>query len=129
MKTENSNIVLDALKVRLLINVFISILFIAGFIFTLTISNWFGSDTFFLAIIPFSVILIYGLSAFFLGYFQTKAIVEDEDRLLLEQRNERKRTFDSEEDILFTAARTLKNYKKYAPYIVAAIIAVKSQKK
>ncbi len=121
MKTDNSNIVLEALKVRLLISAFISILFIASFIFTLTISSWFGSDTFSLAVIPFSIILIYGCSAFFLGYLQTKAIVEEEDRLLLEQRNERKHTFDSDEDILFTASRTLKNYKKYIPYIISVL--------
>jgi hypothetical protein len=121
MKVENSNVVLEALKMRLLINAFISLLFIGCSVFAFIVSDWFGSDTFFLAIIPFSVILIYGFAAFLLGYLQTKAVIEEEDRLLLESRDERKRTFDADEDILFTASRTLTNYKKYAPYIVAGL--------
>jgi regulator of protease activity HflC (stomatin/prohibitin superfamily) len=121
MKIENSNVVLEALKIRLLINVFAAFLFIACSVFAIIVSDWFGSDTFFIALIPFVVILIYGFSAFMLGYLQTKAAVEEEDRQILEERNERKRTFDSDEDILFRASRTLANYRKYAPYIVAGL--------
>ena len=119
MRTEDPNIVSETLKFRLLVNGFVSLLFITALIFAITVSDWFGSDTFFLALIPFTVILIYGLASSILGYLQAKSSAEEEDRALLEQRDERKRTFDSDEDILFTASRTLKNYKKYAPYVVA----------
>ena len=121
MKNENSNIVADTLKFRLLVNAFISMLFIAGLVFAIIVSDWFGSDTFFLSVIPFTVVLIYGLASSILGYLQAKSAIEEEDRALLEERDERKRAFNSEEDILFTASRTLKSYKKYAPYAVAVI--------
>ena len=112
---------LQALKFWLLWNI-ISTVFIFGIaVFCFMTSAWFGCDTFNLAVIPFAVILIYSFSAFLVGYFQRKKVIEAEDRALLEKRKERKRTFESEEDVLFTADRTLKNYTKYAPYVIACI--------
>lgn len=83
--------------------------------------KWFGSNVMTVAIIPLSVTLFYAVSAVLLGFFQKRAAVEEEEKLLLEKRKERKATFESEEDALFTAGRTLSNYKKFAPYVISII--------
>lgn len=92
-----------------------------GFAIYYASGDWFGSETMAICVIPLSVTLLYCISAIFLGFFQKRAAVEEEDKLLLEKRKERKATFESEEDALFTASRTLKNYSKYAPYVISIL--------
>jgi regulator of protease activity HflC (stomatin/prohibitin superfamily) len=87
-------------------------------------SDWFAADTMSIATIPLSVALLYSITAIFLGFFQKRAAIEEEDKLLLEKRKERKSTFDSDEDALFTAGRTLKNYSKYAPYVISILSSI-----
>lgn len=110
----------QALKFWLIWNIISFLAFIGLAVFGFLTSDWFGCVTFNLAIIPFLIILIYSFVAFFNGYLQRKADVEAEDRALLEKRKERSRTFESE-DVLFTADRSLKNYTKYGPYVIAVI--------
>jgi len=84
-------------------------------------SAWFAADTMSITIIPLSVALLYSITAIFLGFFQKRAAIEEEDKLLLEKRKERKATFNYNEDALFTAGRTLRNYFKYAPYVISIL--------
>ena len=86
-----------------------------------TSNKWFGADSISLTIIPLSVTLLYAISATFLGFFQKKAAIEEEDKKLLEKRKERTSTFETNEDALFTANRTLNNYIKYSPYVIAIL--------
>lgn len=95
-----------------------------GFAIYYASSNWFAADTMSIATIPLSVALLYSISAIFLGFFQRRAAIEEEDKLLLEKRKERKATFDSSEDALFTAGRTLKNYTKYSPYVISILSSI-----
>lgn len=95
-----------------------------GFAVYYASTKWFAADTMSIATIPLTVALFYGVSAVFLGFFQKRAAIEEEDKILLEKRKERKTTFESDEDALFTAARTLKNYSKYSPYVISIIASI-----
>ncbi len=86
--------------------------------------EFFASQTMYACVISLSVSLVYCVSALLLGFFQKRAAIEEEDKLLLEKRKERKATFDSSEDALFTASRTLGNYQRFSPYVISAIAAL-----
>ena len=87
-------------------------------------NDWFAADTMSITTIPLSIALLYSICALLLGFFQKRAAVEEEDKLLLEKRKERTTTFDSDEDALFTAGRTLKNYSKYSPYVISILASI-----
>lgn len=89
-------------------------------IFTGIYNNIFGFDSYSLLVIPYSVAMILAFSSSILGYFQYKAAIEEEDRILYEQRKE-KMALQSDEDALFSAGRSLKNYAKFAPYVITAL--------
>ena len=84
-------------------------------------SDWFASDAFKISAVPSTITLLYALTALILAFLQSKSANEMENQILLEQRKKSGRTFDTEEDVLFTARRTLKNYKKYSEYVAAAL--------
>ncbi len=84
------------------------------------VKNRVGVDSFSLLIIPYLISTILAFNACILGYLGAKAAQEDEDRILLERRKEKK-ALESGEDVLFSASRTLANFKKFSPYAVTAL--------
>ncbi|MFA6715690.1 MAG: hypothetical protein WCS27_09955, partial [Victivallaceae bacterium] len=87
------------------------------------ISNFAGSDTFNLAILPYLLATLFAFSAMIYGLMSTSAAQEEEEKLLLENRKQ-KNILSIEEDVRFTAGRSFENYKKYAPYVLAALGAI-----
>jgi regulator of protease activity HflC (stomatin/prohibitin superfamily) len=83
-------------------------------------TEWFASQTFTIAAIPSVITSLYSFTILVLAFLKSKSAREAEDRILLERRKQSGRTFDTEEDVLFTARRTYENYKKYSEYVVAA---------
>ena len=79
-----------------------------------------GSDTFNLAIIPYLLATLFAFSAMVYGLMSTSAAREEEEKLLLENRKQNN-ILSIEEDVRFTAGRSFENYKKYAPFVLAAI--------
>ena len=86
-------------------------------------SNFAGSDTFNLAILPYCLATLFAFSAMIYGLMSTSASQEEEEKQLLENRKKSK-ILSIEEDVRFTAGRSFENYKKYAPYILAALGAI-----
>ncbi len=84
------------------------------------VKPWMGSDSFSLLIIPYLISLILAISTCVLGFLSGKAAQEAEDRTLLEKRKEKK-ALETGEDVLFSASRTLGNYKRYSPYTIALL--------
>ncbi len=79
-----------------------------------------GADVFSLAIIPFSLVLLFSLSALIYGVLSTSAAQENEEKLLLEKRRDVS-ALDVEEDVRFTAGRSFENYRRFAPYVLALL--------
>lgn len=79
-----------------------------------------GTDVFSLAIIPFSLALLFSLSALIYGVLSTSAAQENEEKLLLEKRRDVS-ALDVEEDVRFTAGRSFENYRRFAPYVLALL--------
>lgn len=79
-----------------------------------------GADVFSLAIIPFSLALLFSLSALIYGVLSTSAAQENEEKLLLEKRRDVS-ALDVEEDVRFTAGRSFENYRRFAPYVLALL--------
>ncbi|MCX6986484.1 MAG: hypothetical protein NT118_17320, partial [Lentisphaerae bacterium] len=84
------------------------------------ITPWMGSDSFSLLIIPYLISLILAVNACILGFLSKKSAQEEEDRNLLEKRKEKK-ALETGEDVLFSASRTLGNYKRFSPYVIAML--------
>lgn len=84
-------------------------------------TEWFASATFAIAVIPSLMTTLYAFMTLILAFLKNKSAREEEDQILLEQRKKSGKTFDSDEDVLFTARRTLKNYGKYSEYLTAAL--------
>ncbi|HCE43013.1 MAG TPA: hypothetical protein DET40_05660 [Lentisphaeria bacterium] len=84
------------------------------------VKNIVGVDSFSLLVIPYLISTILAFNACILGYLGSKSAQEEEDRILLEKRKEKK-ALESGEDVLFSASRTLSNFIKFSPYIVAAL--------
>ena len=124
MKAEKPSVMFQAIKFLLILNAFCALLIIFAAVFGGITVKWFGSDTFNLGLIPLSISLIYCFAVSILIFFQYKTGLEEEDRALLEKQKERKRTFDSGEDILFTAERTLNSFKKIAPYVISVLCSI-----
>jgi regulator of protease activity HflC (stomatin/prohibitin superfamily) len=87
------------------------------------ISNYAGSDTFNLAILPYLLATLFAFSAMIYGLMSTSAAQEEEEKMLLENRKQ-KNILSIEEDVRFTAGRSFENYKKYAPYVLAGLGAI-----
>lgn len=84
-------------------------------------TEWFASATFAIAAIPSLITTLYAFIVLILAFLKNKSAREEEDQILLEQRKKSGKTFDSDEDVLFTARRTLANYSKYSEYLAAAL--------
>ncbi len=84
------------------------------------IKGWAGLDVFCLASIPFGLALVFSIAAFVRASLLSKALVEEEEKILLEKRKASSNSLmDVSEDVRFTAGRTLGNYEKYAPWSLA----------
>ena len=77
-------------------------------------------DAFPLLIIPYLVVAVLAIHSFFLGYFEEKTALEEEERGILQKRRE-KMALDVDEDAVFQWQRSLDLFKKYSPYIVTLI--------
>ena len=86
-------------------------------------TNFAGSDTFSLAILPYMLATLFAFSAMIYGLMSTSAAREEEEKLLLQNRK-KNNILSIEEDVRFTAGRSFENYKKYAPYVLAALGAI-----
>ncbi len=82
-----------------------------------------GGQVLLLAVIPFSVALLFAVAAALYGMLRASAVQEEEEKLLLAKRQE-SRALDVEEDVRFTAGRSFAHYSKYAPYVFAILAAV-----
>ena len=82
-----------------------------------------GADVFSLAVIPFSMALLFSLSSLVFGVLRTSAAQEEEEKQLLEKRRDVS-ALDVEEDVRFTAGRSFENYRRFAPYVLALLGAV-----
>jgi low temperature requirement protein LtrA len=78
-----------------------------------------ASDVFALSILPYSLAVIFSFGAFIYSLMATSSAREEEEKRLLEKRKETK-AFNVDEDVRFTAGRSFENYKKFAPYVLAA---------
>jgi len=99
-------------------------LVLLGFSLYYSFGDWFGARTLSIASVPLCVASIFSISAFFQGLLRKKALYEAEERRLLEIRKERTSAFDNDDETLFSAYRTLKNYMRIAPYSLAIISAL-----
>ena len=79
-----------------------------------------GADVFSLAVIPFSLALLFSLSSLVYGVLRTSAAQEEEEKQLLEKRRDVS-ALDVEEDVRFTAGRSFENYRRFAPYVLALL--------
>ncbi len=99
----------------------IGALILAILILTLGIaSNFAGSDTFNLAVLPYCLAALFAFSAMFYGLMSTSAAREEEEKLLLANRK-KNNILNIEEDVRFTAGRSFENYKKFAPFVLAGL--------
>jgi regulator of protease activity HflC (stomatin/prohibitin superfamily) len=78
-----------------------------------------ASDAFALSILPYTLAVIFSFGAFIYSLMATSSAREEEEKRLLEKRKEAK-AFNVDEDVRFTAGRSFENYKKFAPYVLAA---------
>jgi regulator of protease activity HflC (stomatin/prohibitin superfamily) len=84
------------------------------------VTPWMGSDSFSLLVIPYLISLILAINTCVLGFLSAKAAQEEEDRNFLEKRKEKK-ALETGEDVLFSASRTLGNYRKYSPHVIVLL--------
>jgi len=111
------------LFLRLAILIFIlNIIPILTILYGGVIYEWAGSDVFNLALISFHIIGLLAIFCIILGYMQRKALLEEEDRLLLAKRKERTQVFETNDDYLFNAQRNLDKFLKYSPYVLLALM-------
>ena len=84
------------------------------------LKGWAGLDIFSIAVLPFSLAFLFSIAAFVRASFLSKALVEEEEKLLLEKRKESHSSImEISEDVRFTAGRTLSNFETYAPWTLA----------
>ncbi|MDD4180025.1 MAG: protease modulator HflK [Victivallaceae bacterium] len=86
--------------------------------------SWAGNDVFALMIVPFMIATLYSIAAAINGFISSAAYQEEEEKILLAKRKEKISAFEVNEDVRFTAGRSLKNYQKYAPYVIAALAVI-----
>ncbi len=83
--------------------------------------SWAGSDVFALMVVPFAMATLYAVASAIYGSMAKSAYLEEEEKADLEKRKESISAFNVNEDVRFTAGRAFKNYKKYGPYVIAAL--------
>lgn len=80
-----------------------------------------GSDCFTLALIPLTMAVIFSIGDFIYGILAKAAAQEAEEKILLARRKETVNALDVEEDVRFTAERSLANYTRFAPYVLCVV--------
>ena len=100
----------------------VSILLALVVLFTGIVNPWAGLDTYALAFIPLTVSSIFCVLGLIYGLLAGRAAQEEEEKSLLERRKESVGAFNVAEDVRFTAGRTLENFKKYTPQVMAVIL-------
>lgn len=90
-------------------------------IFAGTATGWAGSDVFGMALLPCWMTLLFSIASTVCGLLASNSAKETEDKALLEKRKESVAAFNIDEDVRFTAGKTLDNYLKYAPYALAVL--------
>jgi regulator of protease activity HflC (stomatin/prohibitin superfamily) len=93
-------------------------------IFAGTATGWAGSDVFDLALLPCWMTLLFSIASTICGVMSATAARETEDKALLEKRKESVAAFNVDEDVRFTAGKSLDNYLKFAPYVLAIFGAI-----
>lgn len=94
-----------------------SIVFTADVIF-----QWSGLPIFSLALFPLTFAVIFAFAAVLRTTFFARMLQEEEEKRLLERRKESVGSIlDVSEDVRFSAARTLKNFEKYLPSVLAVV--------
>jgi len=84
------------------------------------VKGWAGLDIFNISVLPFGLAFLFAVAAAVRANFLSKALIEEEEKLLLEKRKESHSSImDISEDVRFTAGRTLSNYEIYAPWALA----------
>ncbi|MDD3886684.1 MAG: protease modulator HflK [Victivallaceae bacterium] len=78
------------------------------------------TDVFALAAIPYSLAVLFSLAAMIHGILGSAAAAEDEEKQLLENRKATN-ALSVEEDVRFTAGRSLENFRRYSPYVFAVL--------
>jgi len=101
----------------------IILLLIPALLFGVIYEAFVSSDLFALGVIPYTLAVIFAFSAMVYGMLGNAAALEEEEKQLLEKRNDT-RALNVEEDVRFTAGRSFENYKKYAPYVLAVLAAL-----
>ena len=93
------------------------LVFLAGLVY-----DWSGFISFSLAVIPFTLALVFSLLALIQGKLSAAAVRDEEEKILLQKRKENKTSLlDISEDVRFTAGRNLLNFEKYVPSAVALL--------
>ena len=82
-----------------------------------------GADVFSLAVIPYSLALLFSISALIYGMLGTSAAIENEEKMLLAGRASTN-ALNVEEDVRFTAGRSFENYRRFAPYVLSVLAAL-----
>ncbi len=86
------------------------------------LKGWAGLDVFTIAVLPLSLALLFSVAAFLRAGFLAKALLEEEEKRLLEKRKASHGSImDVSEDVRFTAGRALRNYETYAPWTLALL--------
>ena len=81
--------------------------------------GWVIVSSFVLGMIPFLISLIFGLAAMFYAILQKKSAEEIEEQNLLERRKGVKSAFDIDDEVRFSAKRSLERYVKYGGYVLS----------
>ena len=90
-------------------------IFIAGPVY-----QWSGMRLFDMGLLPFILSFIFAVSALVRSKFLIRTVAEEEEKRLLEKRKENVSSLlDISEDVRFTAKRTLLNFEKYVPGVIA----------
>ncbi len=90
-------------------------------IFAGTATGWAGSDVFGMGLVSCWMTLLFSIASMICGIMSGSAARETEEKALLEKRKESVAAFNVDEDVRFTAGKSLDNYLRFAPYVVAIL--------
>lgn len=101
----------------------ITALVLCGIVFTAdVIFQWSGLQIFSLALFPAFFAILFAIAAIVRTTFYLRMLQEEEEKRLLERRKESVGSImDVSEDVRFSASRTLKNFEKYLPSVLAVL--------
>lgn len=123
MGEKNLQIWADEAKLLRKLSTFVAII---SFIFSLVVyftgiyNTLIPFDSYSLLVVPYLVVSLLALHSAITGYFEEKSAEEEQERMEIERRRE-KMALDAGDDSIFLARRTLRVYRKYSPYFIAAL--------